>query len=100
MFTQLNKFDCDFQGRKINFTNSKTVVGFATDRDARDACLRFFSVYFPLFFVGVSFHFIFPVLSCTKRKTELVTPPFRRLEFVERCRDLRRPAIGSAAPLL
>ena len=26
---------CDLQGRKINFTNSKTLVDVATDRDAR-----------------------------------------------------------------
>ena len=29
--------DCDLQGRKINFTNSKTLVGVRTDRDPRDA---------------------------------------------------------------
>ena len=37
---------CDLQGRKIIFTNSKTLVGVATERDARNACLRFFSFYF------------------------------------------------------
>ena len=40
----IDDINCDFQGRKINFTNSKTLVGrlvgVATDRDAR---LRFFS---------------------------------------------------------
>ena len=27
--------DCDLQGRNINFTNAKTVVDVATDRDTR-----------------------------------------------------------------
>ena len=33
------------------------LVVVATDRDARHACLRFFSLYFSCFFACVSFHF-------------------------------------------
>ena len=33
--TTLFALDCDLQGRKINFTNSRTLVGVATDRGAR-----------------------------------------------------------------
>ena len=55
--------DCDLNGRKVDFTNSTTFVGVATDRGARNACLRFLSLYFfcVFFFFCVSFHFIFPV---------------------------------------
>ena len=42
----------DLYGRKINFTNSKSLVDVVTDRHARNAfhffhffCLRFFSFY-------------------------------------------------------
>ena len=38
-FSRLALIDCDLWGRKINFTSSKTLVGWlvdvATDRDAR-----------------------------------------------------------------
>ena len=40
-FTGSN-FDCDLSGRKIFFSNSKSLFGVATDRGARNACLRAF----------------------------------------------------------
>ena len=46
-------FCVTFWGRKTNFTNSKTLVGVATDRHARHACLRFFSLYFSVFFLSL-----------------------------------------------
>ena len=51
-------------GRKINFANSKTLVGVATDRDARHACLRFFSLNFSCFFLA--FLIIFPVFFASR----------------------------------
>ena len=51
---------CDLQGRKGDFTNSKTLVGRCPDCDAHDACLRFFSFYF-CFVLLLAFLFIFPV---------------------------------------
>ena len=46
-----SKFYCDLQGRKINFTNSKTLVGVATDRGA-GVTLACVSFHFVLFFAG------------------------------------------------
>ena len=47
---------CDFEGHKMNFANSKTLVDVATDRGARNACLHFFS-FFLLFCVAFLFVF-------------------------------------------
>ena len=51
---------CDFHGRKINFANSKTLVGVATDRNAGVtlACVSFHYI-FPLFLRVFSFFFLF-----------------------------------------
>ena len=59
MFNEGRCVDCDLQGRKIaTFRVARLtlqapklwLVGVATDRDARHACLRFFSCYFSCFF--------------------------------------------------
>ena len=64
---------CVLQGRKINFTNSKTLVGRCRERDARHASLRFFSFYFSCFFFAcVTFHFDFSCFffACTQKKSK------------------------------
>ena len=45
----------------MNFTNSKTLVGLCRPKRWRNACLRFFSLYFFRFFV---FAFLFILFSC------------------------------------
>ena len=61
----------------MNFTNSKTLVDVATERDARNARLRFFSCsvfqFSCCFFACVSFNYIFLFFD-EKNKTKLEHP--------------------------
>ena len=52
----------------MNFANSKTLVGVATDRGARDACLRSFSCFFRVIFFFRFFSFYFPVFLQAQKK--------------------------------